>query len=107
MTIYNEIAELRHDVKTAQDSVEAADALGAIRKAKKALEAVETEAKALFEQYPGGFEVEGFLFKALVIEKIDWRLDTKALKEEMGEDWYNARCRQILSRSIHTKSLEG
>jgi hypothetical protein len=104
--IYQAIAELRHDVKTAEDSADRADALGAIRAAKKALEAIEKEAKASFDDYPGGFEAEGFLFKALIVEKIDWRLDTKALKEEMGEEWYNARCRQILSRLIRTAEID-
>lgn len=47
----------------------------------------------------------GLSYVATIVEKIDWRLDTKALKEEMGEPWYNQRCKQALSRSVRVKAL--
>ncbi len=48
---------------------------------------------------------EGLSFVATIVEKVDWRLDTKALKVEFGDDWYNARCKQSLSRAVRTAAL--
>lgn len=48
---------------------------------------------------------DGLIYIATIVEKVDWRLDTKALKIEQGEAWYNARCKQALSRSIRTKAI--
>lgn len=48
---------------------------------------------------------DGLVYIATIVEKIDWRLDTKALKVEQGEDWYNARCKQAMSRSVRTKAI--
>lgn len=48
---------------------------------------------------------EGLVYRATIVEKVDWRLDTKAVKIEMGEPWYNERCKQSLSRAVRITSL--
>jgi hypothetical protein len=48
---------------------------------------------------------DGLRFVATVVEKIDWRLDTKALKKEFGDAWYEKRCKLSPSRSIRTKAI--
>ena len=48
---------------------------------------------------------EGMSYLATIVEKVDWRLDTKALKIEFGEDWYSARCKQALSRAVRTSAI--
>ncbi len=48
---------------------------------------------------------DGMRYVATIVEKIDWRLDTKALKIEQGEDWYNKRCKQVSSRAVRTSAI--
>lgn len=42
----------------------------------------------------------GVNFVATVTEAIRWSLDTKALKEEFGPEWYDSRCRTTAVRSV-------
>jgi hypothetical protein len=44
--------------------------------------------------------IPGINFYANVSETVRWSLDSKAVKAEMGEDWYNARCRQSVVRGV-------
>lgn len=37
--------------------------------------------------------LDGVKWYASVVEAVRWTLDTKALKSEFGETWYNARCK--------------
>jgi hypothetical protein len=41
-------------------------------------------------------EAEGALFRATVSEAVRWTIDSAEVKAEMGEAWWNARCRQSL-----------
>lgn len=44
----------------------------------------------------------GLSYVATIVEKVDWRLDTKAVKLEMGEPWYDKRSKQVPSRAVRT-----
>lgn len=37
--------------------------------------------------------VQGVNWYASIVEAVRWTLDTKGIREEMGEDWYKARCK--------------
>ena len=49
-------------------------------------------------------DYEGFTSIAKVVHKMDWRLDTKSLKSEMGEAWYEKRCKIVKSSSVRTRA---
>jgi len=49
--------------------------------------------------------LRGVDFYAQVTETIRWSLDSKAVKVEMGDEWYNKRCTQGVVRSV--KYIEG
>src|SRR3981081_3347846 len=40
-----------------------------------------------------------------ITEAVRWTLDTKALKAERGQAWYDARCRQSLITTVAVKAL--
>ncbi len=80
------------------------DQIGAISEEIKGLTAARKDLIAELESFPAG-KLPGFRFVATIVEKIDWRLDTKAVKAEMGEPWYDKRCKQVKSRSVRTATL--
>ncbi len=80
------------------------DQIGAIAEEIKALQAARKALCAELESFPAG-KLPGFRFVATLVDKVDWRLDTKAVKIEMGEPWYDKRCKQVTSRSVRTTSL--
>ena len=45
-------------------------------------------------------EAEGALFRATVSEAVRWTVDSAKVKAEMGEAWWNARCRQSLVTTV-------
>lgn len=45
-------------------------------------------------------ELPGVNFIATITEAIRWSLDTKAVKEEMGDTWYDAHCRTTPVRTV-------
>lgn len=47
-----------------------------------------------------GATIPGIHFYANIAESIRWALDTKALKAEFGDTWYDARCKQTVVRSV-------
>lgn len=96
------LADLRQAVADAyaDDTAAMTDALGAVRDAQKLLKVIETEGKKNFDDFAGGTLLEGLTHAGSIVEKVDWRIDTKAVIEEMGQDWYDKRCKQVLSRSV-------
>ena len=102
------LADLRLAVQDAYAGTieEQIDALGACRDAAKLLKGIEGEAKASFDDVAGGTILEGLTHRGSVVEKVDWRLNTKALKKEMGEDWYNKRCFTVTSKSVRLAPID-
>ena len=47
-------------------------------------------------------EAEGERFTLKRVDATRWMLDSKRLKEEMGEDWYTAHCRVTPTTSLRT-----
>jgi hypothetical protein len=68
----------------------------------KAVTEQTTGAVILDNETPQGnsANISGVAFYASVTQTIRWTLDTKAVKAEMGEPWYDARCKQGLVRSV-------
>jgi len=50
-------------------------------------------------------QIEGAQFGATITQSIRWTLDTKAVKAEMGEAWYDRRCRQTPVTTINVEPL--
>jgi hypothetical protein len=76
-----------------------ADAIGDLDATIKNLQARMKEAKAEF--IGRGLEkVAGERFTAALTNAVRWSLDTKAVKDEMGEDWYTARSRITPTTSL-------
>lgn len=42
----------------------------------------------------------GLHFYASITETVRWSLDTKAVRAEMGDDWFNERCKQSVVRGV-------
>ena len=41
-------------------------------------------------------EAEGAVYAAAVTQAVRWTLDAKTVRAEMGDDWWNGRCKQAL-----------
>lgn len=82
----------------------AIDEIGAIDKAIKELK---SDRANLIETLSGlkAGKHSGLSYVATIVEKVDWRLDTKAVKIEMGEPWYDKRCKQVPSRAVRITAL--
>jgi hypothetical protein len=50
-------------------------------------------------------EVEGSVYRATISDAVRWTLDSKAVRSEMGEAWWDARCRQSLVTTVAVKAL--
>src|SRR5829696_3853901 len=72
-----------------------ADRLGAL---KAEIAALEIREKALRDELirRGAAAVEGTRYDAAISSAVRWTLDAKAVRSEMGEAWWNARCRQAM-----------
>jgi len=83
-----------------------ADQLGAL---KADIADLETREKQLRDELVrrGLSEVEGNLFRATISEAVRWTIETAKVKEEMGEAWWNARCRQGLVTTVAVKARSG
>lgn len=44
--------------------------------------------------------IEGALFRCTVSESIEERLDTRAIKAEMGADWCSARAKAVVKETV-------
>ena len=47
---------------------------------------------------------EGSVYSATITEAVRWTLDSKAVRAEMGDGWYDARCRQSLVTTVAVKA---
>ena len=83
-----------------------ADRLGAVKAEIADLEARE---KALRDELirRNVAEVEGADYSAAITAAVRWTLDTKAVKVEMGEAWWNARCRQAMVTTVTVRVRGG
>lgn len=64
------------------------------------LEALKEQAKA-----SGLNEIEGRIFKVSIGKSIRSSLDTKAVKEELGQKWYDDHCKLAEVTTIRVKPL--
>ena len=53
----------------------------------------------------GVAEAEGAVFCATVSDAVRWMIDSSKVKAEMGDAWWNARCRQSLVTTVAVKAL--
>ena len=81
-----------------------ADQLGALKAEIAELEARE---KSLRDELirRGDAEIEGAVYRATITDAVRWTIDAKAVRSEMGEPWWNARCRQALVTTVAVKAL--
>src|SRR6266550_9128555 len=80
-----------------------ADQLGTLKAEIADLEARKrTIAGELIRRSDG--EVEGSFYRATISDAVRWTLDAKAVRSEMGEPWWNARCRQALITTVAVKA---
>lgn len=61
---------------------------------------LETREKALRRAAPA---IAGAVYDATITEVVRWTLDAKAVRSEMGDAWWNARCRQALVTTVAVK----
>ena len=81
-----------------------ADQLGAVKAEIAALE--EREKNLRHELIGRGVpEAQGSQFSACVQEGIRWSLNIPTVRSEMGETWFNARCRQSTVTTVTVKPL--
>src|SRR5215212_1556402 len=45
-------------------------------------------------------EAEGAVYAATVTQAMRWTLDAKAVHSEMGDDWWNGRCKSALVTTV-------
>lgn len=89
----------------------AVDALAEIRSHIKELQAIEkslcnelTGDLSLDTETPQGLSarLDGVNHYLTVAEVSRWTLDTKTVRAEMGDEWYNARCKVGMVRTVRT-----
>jgi hypothetical protein len=81
-----------------------ADQLGTL---KAEIAALEDREKSLRDELirRGGAEIEGAMYRATISDAVRWTLDAKGVKAEMGEAWWDARCRQSLVTTVAVTAL--
>ena len=76
------------------------DAFGEYKESIKSLERqcdyLKTAIKARCPEGP----LEGNTHRAMVTNKVQFRFDTASVKEEMGEEWYDARKKKIEFKQV-------
>jgi len=82
------------------NSNDLADVGAACKRAADALEKAHKAIKARILCEANDNELRGNSFTARIVESIRWTLDTKAIKEEMGEDWTTAHSKCANVRSV-------
>jgi hypothetical protein len=67
---------------------------------------LETREKALRTELidRGSSVADGTLYSASITEAIRWTLDAKAVRSEMGDAWWNTRCRQGVVTTVAVKA---
>ena len=53
----------------------------------------------------GGAEIEGAVYRATISDAVRWTIDSAKVRAEMGDAWWNARCRQSLVTTVAVKAL--
>jgi hypothetical protein len=83
-----------------------ADQLGEL---KAEIAALEIREKALRDELirRGAAEVEGADYNAAITAAVRWTLDAKAVRSEMGDAWWNARCHQALVTTVTVRVRGG
>jgi len=78
------------------------DQLGSI---KAQIANLETREKALRDELlrRNVSAIEGAAYSATVASAVRWTLDTKAVKAELGADWYDRHCRQAVVTTVAVK----
>jgi hypothetical protein len=51
--------------------------------------------------------LEGALFRCTVSESLEARLDGGRIKEEMGQDWYDAHCKPVIKNTVRVAAKTG
>lgn len=79
------------------------DRLGAL---KAEIGGLQDQEKALREELirRGSPAIDGAVYSASITEAVRWTLDSKAVRTEMGDAWYDARCRQSVVTTVAVKS---
>jgi len=77
-----------------------ADIGAQIKRAADAIAKADKACKARILDEAADGELRGASFTARVVESVRWTLDTKAIKDEMGEDWTTARSKCATVRSV-------
>jgi len=79
---------------TAMTIAEVVDAAAYLKAQIKELEAQFASAEKVIRDRATAKELHGNLFKAVFAEgSVRWNIDTDKVKQEMGEDWWLARCK--------------
>ena len=75
------------------------DQLGSI---KTQIADLETREKALRDELIArkATEASGKLYDASITSAVRWTLDSKAVKAELGTDWYDRHCRQAVVTTV-------
>src|SRR5215204_2171268 len=83
-----------------------ADRLGAV---KAEIAALEIREKSLRDELirRGVSAVEGTRYDAAISSAVRWTLDAKAVRSEMGDAWWNARCRQAMVTTVTVRVRGG
>jgi hypothetical protein len=81
-----------------------ADHLGVV---KAEIAALEDREKNLRHEliHRGVSECQGAAFSAQITEAVRWTLNTPTVKAEMGQAWWDARCRQSAIATVTVKPL--
>ena len=77
--------------------VEIVDQLGSVKAEIADLEARELRAELLKRCV---IEAEGAQYAAAVTQAVRWTLDTKSVRAEMGDVWFDRRCQQSLVTTV-------
>src|SRR5215204_201555 len=83
-----------------------ADQLGTL---KAEIAALEIREKALRDELirRNVSAVEGSVYDAAITSAVRWTLDAKATRSEMGDAWWNARCRQAMVTTVTVRVRGG
>src|SRR5258708_24258730 len=86
-------------------NIAAGDLVDQLGTVKAQIADLETREKALRDEliHRGGSTVDGAAFSASITAAVRWTLDAKTVKSEMGEAWWNARCRRSLVTTVAVK----
>jgi hypothetical protein len=78
------------------------DELGTV---KAQIAELETRERSLRDELiaRGPATAEGLCYSASITEAVRWTLDAKSVRSEMGDAWWNTRCRQGVVTTVAVK----